>query len=76
MTTWKQFMDEIENETRQEGQESLDELQTMRQYYRKQGEQPCLIEAFFEHQKTLPAARRSNMAMISCPCHRCNPGSL
>jgi hypothetical protein len=38
--------------------------------------QPCLTEAFFEHQKTLPPSRRSNGAMISCPCPKCNPARL
>jgi len=39
-------------------------------------EQPCLVEAFFRHQETLPANRRSNTCMISCPCRKCSPGTL
>lgn len=50
----------------------------MEGYYAKMGcnDQPCLIDAFFRHQATLPPSQRSNSCMISCPCARCSPHML
>lgn len=82
MTTFKQFMDEIEQEAREEGQQAIDELEAFQQYYRRQfpvieqPEQPCLMEAFFRHQETLPPSMRTNVAHLYCPCPRCNPARL
>ncbi len=36
----------------------------------------CLVQKFFEEQQNLPPSLRSNAAMISCPCKRCNPYTL
>jgi len=93
MTTWKQFVDEMEREAQEEGQEAIEELEAFRQYCGRnikipllhetkigqewsRNEQPCLIDLFFKHQKTLPEHQRTNAAMISCPCARCNPARL
>jgi hypothetical protein len=45
-------------------------------YYANFSKEKCLVEAFFEHQRTLPMERRSNYFMISCPCPRCSPGRM
>jgi hypothetical protein len=38
MTTYKRFIDQIETETREEGQQALDELETFKQHFGKQRE--------------------------------------
>lgn len=84
MTTWNQFVDQIEREAQEQGQEALDELEAFKQHFSRQrtkceeegAQQPCLLEGFFKHQKTLPPSMRSAGAMISCPCPRCNPARL
>lgn len=93
MTAFKQFMDEIEAEAREEGQEALDELEAFRRHYGKQAriplldensigkdgwskEDPCLMDAFFKHQQTLPPSMRSAGALLYCPCRKCNPARL
>jgi hypothetical protein len=39
-------------------------------------EQHCLLDAFFKEQQKLPVHMRSEAAMISCPCRKCNPAML
>lgn len=82
-TNFRQFMDQIEAEAQQEGQQALDELEAFKAYFGKQrrcqeelAEQPCLIKAFFDREKQKPIEQRATSCMICCPCSRCNPGRL
>lgn len=76
MTTFKQFMDEIEIEAQQEGPQAIEELEDFKQHFGKQRDncqdQSCLMDAFFRRQQELPPAMRSNTALLYCPCRRCN----
>lgn len=36
----------------------------------------CLLDDFFEAERRKPPHLRSNSAMISCPCSKCNPARL
>ena len=39
-------------------------------------EEGCLIDAFFRREAEKPAGNRATSCMISCPCRKCNPGTL
>lgn len=74
MTKFIDFFKEIVEEAKKEGKQAMKELENFQTFFRSEVEKEhCLIEAFFEHQKTLPPSRRSNSCMISCPCSRCTP---
>ncbi len=72
-TKFSDFMSEIEKEAIAEGRKAVQELQDLRRHFK---EERCLVEEFFRHQQELPASRRTDHCMISCPCSRCSPGRL
>jgi hypothetical protein len=78
MTIWKDLIKEISDEARRAGKEAVEELKKFQDFFREErvksceDEQPCLMDAFFRHQQTLPPSMRSTGAMLVCPCRRCN----